>query len=417
MKLFSSLDPQDRRLLLICLTTVAVLAVVTGVFARNQNRDDNPMPSSYLTGRHGARAAYEMLEASGYTIERWEQPLSDLAVRADAGTVVILAEPILLGSDNTKAIDEIVKRGGRVLATGMIGGQIVPDGETQPSKQVQMAACKLAPEGLAPLAASGDVWMQPALGWKLSSPRYHVDYTCAGQPAVVEYSKGAGHVIWWASSTPLENGSIARDGNLALLLNSIGGREGRHVYWDESLHGEATSLGFHARGAALNLLLIGLGGLGLLTIFSFSRRSGPVRDLPPPRRASPIEFLQALGSLYAKAGASATAVNLAYGRFRRKMGELCGRNGMQMSAEELCAVLRRRFPQASEELEADLAACEDASLDDKLIPKRALALVQMLSRHAALLTAAARTSGPDAGRSFRMSTKNGAETPAKSGSR
>jgi hypothetical protein len=33
------------------------------------------------------------LEANGCSLERWEQPLSDLAARADAGTVVILAEP------------------------------------------------------------------------------------------------------------------------------------------------------------------------------------------------------------------------------------------------------------------------------------------------------------------------------------
>ena len=51
------------------------------------------MPSSYLTGKHGARAAYEMLQASGYNVQRWEQPLSDLAERADAQTVVIFAEP------------------------------------------------------------------------------------------------------------------------------------------------------------------------------------------------------------------------------------------------------------------------------------------------------------------------------------
>lgn len=417
MTLFSSLDPRDRKLLTICLATVVVLAIVTAVFARDQNRDDNPIPSSYLTGRHGARAAYETLEASGYTVERWEQPLSDLAGRADAGTVVIFAEPLLNSGGSSKAVEEILKRGGRVLATGMVGGQLVPDGAAMPSGQFQMSSCKLAPEGLAPLAASGDVWMQPAMVWKLSSPRYHVDYACAGQPAVVEYNVGAGKVVWWASSTPLENGSIGRDGDLALFLSSLGARDGHHFYWDESLHGEGTSQWFYARGTALNLLLAGLGVLGLLAIFSFSRRSGPVRDLPRPPRASPIEFLQALGSLYAKAGASATAVSLAYGRFRRKMGELCGLNGMQMNAAELSAALRRRFPQAGQDLEADLAACEEAGMNDKLIPKRALALVQTLNRHATLLTAAARANRPGAQRSERASTGKVNVIPADGGSR
>jgi hypothetical protein len=63
---------------------------------------------------------------------------------------------------------------------------------------------------------------------------------------------------------------------------------------------------------------------------------------------------------------------------------------MQLNSQELGVALRRRFPQAGQELEADLAACEEAGVDDRLIPKRALALVQALGRHSALLAAAAR---------------------------
>jgi MoxR-like ATPase len=42
---------------------------------------------------------------------------------------------------------------------------------------------------------------------------------------VVEYAREKGHVVWWASSTPLENGSLARAHDLDLLLNSLGTRE------------------------------------------------------------------------------------------------------------------------------------------------------------------------------------------------
>jgi hypothetical protein len=114
-----------------------------------------------------------------------------------------------------------------------------------------------------------------------------------------------------------------------------------------------------------------------------------VRDLPAPVRATPVEFLEALGSLYAEAGASATVVEIAYERFRRRMGDLCGLKGTQLNAEELAGALRRRFPQAGAELEKDLADCAEAVKDDKLPPKRALALVQALSRHSEALLAAA----------------------------
>jgi hypothetical protein len=390
MKLLPSLDAKDRRLLIGCMTAVIVLALVTAFLSRNENDDNNTVPSSYLTGKHGARAAYELLKASGYNVQRWEQPLSDLAERADTRTVVIFAEPDQgdLAPEDLKAVREIVTKGGRVVVTGWSGGMIAPNGSAQPPSQFQVA-CKLTPQGLDPLADSGEVWMVPEASWGFDRPLDRVQYNCSGKPAVVEYSENKGEVIWWASSTPLENGTINRAENLNLFLNSLGPREGHDFYWDESLHGETRTEWFYASGPAIWLLRCALVGIGLLILFSFSRRRGPVRDLPAPVRATPVEFLEALGSLYAEARASATAVDLAYERFRRRMGDLCGLKGAKMSAEELAAALRRRFPKAAPELEKDLADCEAAAKNDKLTPKNALVLVQVLNRHSELLTAAA----------------------------
>jgi hypothetical protein len=394
MKLFTSLDAKDRRLLIGCLVAVLVLAFLTAFFSRNENSDDSTVPSSYLTGKHGARAAYELLAASGYTVERWEQPLSDLAQRADAQTVVILAEPdpADIAEEDLKAVRDIVAGGGRVLVTGWEGGRLVPDGDAQPPTQFEVA-CKLTPQDLDSLAGSGEVWMVPEAGWGFDRPLYRVQYNCSGAPAVVEYAHGKGEIVWWASSTPLENGSIGRANNLNLFLNALGSRADQHIYWDESLHGETRTEWFYANGPAMWMLRAGLLAIALLILFSFSRRRGPVRDLPAPVRATPVEFLEALGSLYAEAHASSTAVELAYERFRRKMGDLCGLKGAKMDAEELSLALRRRFPQAAPDLEKDLADCEAAATNDKLQPKNALALVQALSRHSELLIAVARA-GP-----------------------
>jgi hypothetical protein len=388
MTFLASLDPKDRKLLLICMSVVVVLAAAMAFFGRNQNSDDNTVPSSYLTGRHGARAAFELLRGSGYNVERWEDRLGNLAAQADAQTVVILAEPIFTSPNDAKAVREIVERGGRVLLTGLMGGALAPGGNVRASLQFQ-AACRLTPQGLDPLAGSGEVWLVPEASWGSERPSARVQYNCLGAPAVVEYGMGKGHVVWWASSTPLENGSIARANDLNLFLNALGPRDGHHFYWDESLHGEVHSIWFFARGPALYLLFGGFIGIALLIVFSFSRRRGPLRNLPQPVRATPVEFLEALGSLYAEAGASVTAVELALERFRRKMGDLCGLKGSKMSAEDLAAALRRRFPQVGSDLEKDLADCEEAVRDDQLLPKRALALVQALSRHSEALVAAA----------------------------
>jgi hypothetical protein len=233
--------------------------------------------------------------------------------------------------------------------------------------------------------------MVPEATWQVGKPSDRVQYSCAGQPAVVEYDWGNGHVVWWASSTPLENGSLARAQDLELLLNSLGKRDGHRFYWDESLHGDIRSSWSYAAGPAMNLLRFGLPVLGMLVLFSFSRRSGPVRELPPPVRATPIEFLEALGSLYRNAGAASAAVSVAWERFRRQALRLCGMLPHRIEAAELAAVLRRRFPSAEPSLEADLAACEEAAGNEALQPRQALRLVQLLDGHLEKLQAAAST--------------------------
>jgi len=390
MKFLSSLDAQDRRLLLWCLAIGTVLCVAIAFLLPGPNNNNNPLPSTYLSGQHGARAAYDTLLRSDYLIERWERPLPELAAAAGPDTVVIFAEPLTREPRDLKAVRQIIERGGRVLSTGFWGGFILPGEASGTPDTFSFAACKLEPEGLNPLAGSGEVWMVPEAGWQVGNPAFHIDYTCVGQPAVVEYDWGKGHVVWWASSTPLENGSLARAHDFDLLLNSIGPRQGHHFYWDESLHGEVRSTWSYAAGPAWTMLWIGLAVLGLLVVLSFSRRSGPVRELPAAVRATPIEFLDALGSLYRNAGAASTAVAIALERFRRQSLRLCGLRGKQMAAADLAEVLRRRFPQTDAALEADLAACEEAAWGETITPREALKLIQKLHAHQEDLVTAAK---------------------------
>ena len=393
MKLFPSLDAKDRRLLLWSLGIGLTLAILTGFLLPSGNDNDNPLPSTYLSGQHGARAAYETLLRSGYSLERWERPLSELAAAVGPDTVVIFAQPFTREEDDIKAVRQILERGGRVLSTGFFGGFILPGEAGDTPKEFNFAACQLEPEGLDSLSGSGEVWMRPEATWQAGNPAHRVEYSCAGQPAVVEYDWGKGHVVWWANSTPLENGSLARAHDLDLFLNSLGPREGHRFYWDESLHGEIRSNWSYAAGPALTILRFGLPALGLLVVLSFSRRSGPVRDLPAPARATPIEFLDALGSLYRNAGAASTAVAIAWERFRRHSLRLCGLRGTLMGASELAAAIRRRFPQADDSLETDLAACEEAAWGETVSSREALKLVQTLHARQEELIAAVKPGG------------------------
>ena len=61
-----------------------------------------------------------------------------------------------------------------------------------------------------------------------------------------------------------------------------------------------------------------------------------------------------------------------------------------MGAAELAAAIRRRFPQADADLEADLAACEEAAWGETIDPGEALKLIQKLHAHQEKLRAAAK---------------------------
>jgi hypothetical protein len=130
--------------------------------------------------------------------------------------------------------------------------------------------------------------------------------------------------------------------------------------------------------------------LALLIVFSLSRRSGPVRALPLPSRATPVEFIDALGSLYRGTGAASTAVAIAWERFCRRALALCGMRPRKIDAAELAAVLLSRFPSADAALETDLAACEEGARNEMIRPREALRLVQLLHHHLDRLQTAAK---------------------------
>jgi hypothetical protein len=261
---------------------------------------------------------------------------------------------------------------------------LLPGNEVTFSEAPSFAACEAQPDGLGPLSGNGPIWITPDAAWRETRSDVHTAYTCAGQPVVVEYPVGKGTAVWWASSTPLENGSIERGQDMELLLNSIGPPlpgQAQQIYWDESLHNPPPSEWDFVSGPVWPLLAFGALGLALLAILSFSRRSGPVRALPQAPRTTPIEFLDALGALYRSTGAAATALQIAWERFRSQSALLTGQRTSQLGATELAAAIERRFGAAAAGMQEDLLAAEEACWDESLKPRRALALIQALRRH------------------------------------
>ena len=381
----STLDKRDRQLVGIFLALVLLLLILVAVFTPKADDDRNPLPGSNLTTRHGAKAAYTLLQDSGYQVTRWELPLATLADRANPQTVLVLAQPTTQQMEDEHALRTILEKGGRVLVTGLAGGQMLP-GVSLSKPLLGSPLCQATPVGISPLATPGTISMLPEASWKFdglrSRPEFVADYECDGGAVVAEYPWAKGHIVWWANATPLENANIRKDQNLELLLNSIGPAtldgQPRQIFWDESLHGLGSSTWDFTSGPIWPLVQWGAAGLALLTILSYSRRSGPIRPLPEAPRTTPIEFADALGGLYKSAGASSTAVAIAWDRFRTTAAHLAGLRTVPTHPAELSQGLIRRFGPIAEPMAAVL---EDAALEcqtDALKPKRALALVQQL---------------------------------------
>ena len=124
MKLFPSLDQKDRRLLIGCLVAVLVLAFVTAFLSRNENSDDNPVPSIYT--RPAATARAPPLSCFRQAATPWSggnSRSSDLAARADGQTVVIFAEPTQadIAAEDLKAVRDIRRARGPCSGYRVVG--------------------------------------------------------------------------------------------------------------------------------------------------------------------------------------------------------------------------------------------------------------------------------------------------------
>ncbi len=193
-------------------------------------------------------------------------------------------------------------------------------------------------------------------------------------------------MIWWASATPLTNSGLRNDGNLRLLLASVGDTH-RTVYFDEFMHGINESPWTTTHGTPLAGIILQAAGVAALLLFSFARGSGPHRALVQPPRASPLEFVESMGALYAKAGASHVAIAAA----ERRLSEFLAHDGglpaetLRSGPAAIAAAVRTRFACDTTTLAADLEAARQAEYDAPR-PAATLALVRRLDQHIATLS-------------------------------
>lgn len=387
----------DRRIVLWLGGGVLLLILLTSVFAPVA-RDDDPTPTTYNSGTHGAKAAYLVLASLGYGVARSEQPLSAALDRADAPhTTVILAGPNAPGEESQKreyaAVERFLQRGGRVLSTGFRGAYFLPGGRTGEATQFINGLCHTSPEGHSVYAAAGSVDVYDSSPWNAMEPAVRVDGRCGNDAAVVHrtYPNG-GEMVWWSSSEPLSTRGIAQDSSLRLLLATVGpatGQGARRVLFDEFYHGVQASPSGYLSGLPLRSLMVQAGIVAALLLFSFSRRSGPVREPTLVPRTSPVEFAENMGALYERAGATEPATEAARRRMLHFLSAVCGlpNDVLRSDAATIAALVHSRFGVEAKPLQDALERAESARYA-RLRPREALLVVRAVDREIARLRAA-----------------------------
>jgi hypothetical protein len=378
----AQLSAGDRKILAVAGGVFLVLVAGALIFGSPESPESR-VPSTYSASSEGAEAAYLLLKETGYRVERWEKPPT--ALPAEKHTVLILAEPRKFPDEKQRAaLAAFLEGGGRIIATGPWADLFLPEGFSQfdPVEDLTWREFRaLAPSPIT--RAAQTVTLEPQAHWSRQASALAL-YGDDSKAVVVEYAYGQGEILWWASATPLSNAGLREAANLEFFLACLGEKESAHILWDEYFHGYRAA-GAEEKGHPLLKALFGQFALfALAVLFTFSRRSGPLRAVPEATRLSPLEFVDTLGGLYQQARAAPVAVDVYYQRFRYWIIRRLGLAG-EATPEDLDRAVRERWNLQDQQFRAVLEAAASARYRQDLSAGEALELVRAMYAYAVKL--------------------------------
>ena len=360
---------------------VIVLAALAAELS-TKNKEGEGAPSNYSGLRRGGKAAFLLLEQSGYTAQRWERPPQELPNQASDAVLIIAGPEGFPSEEERGGLSRFLLNGGRVLLAGTMPQWFVPRSSASAGEmRIGYAECK--PVAPTRLTRGGPITQDQKLAWDSADDTALAHYADEeGKSVVVSYRVGKGEVIWWASPVPLINSGITTKGNLELFLNSIGER--RRVLWDEYYHGHQAFALFRGSTAALKWAGLQAALLAGVLLITFSRRNGPIFPLIQDSHLSPFEFVETLGSVFHRAQSTQVAVEIASGRFRQLAVRRLGLRG-NARPEDLVRAMRNRGFAVTPEIEATVQSSDDAATNVDLSEQAAIKLVRNLNQAAALV--------------------------------
>lgn len=374
---------RSRSVTITIVLAAAVAALALGVDVVAPPQPAWPAGSSYSTASDGTAAAFRTLSALGYHVVRSADPLTSLA-EPPASTLLVLAQPVEGPSEqDRRALRTFVAAGGTVLTTGCGGASFLGAGTA--AEEDPFAAERTYHAALLSPLTVGAPAITIAAGCSSGGlgagflPLY-----IAGGLAGARYVRaGAGTEVWLSSDTPLTNAAIASERNLDLLLN-VAGVSGRTVIWGEYYHGQRRSLWSFTAGTPLRWACAQVALLLGIAAATYARRRMPVRARSSETRTSPLEFVETMASLYARAPSAADAVAVACARLRRLLFAATGQTP-NATDDALAMAAASRLRTTPAELAALLESARAAASQSSTTADEALPLVRKMQALAAAI--------------------------------
>jgi hypothetical protein len=325
-----------RRYLLLYALIFVALGVVIAVAARREAREGAPpVPSTYILGPEGYRAAWRLLELSGVPVRRHLAPLDDLP--GGQGNLLIVAAPRARPVTELEAnsLRAWISSGNSLLWLTAQGDPLTYDpdvtGRRRVLESVREAEARLewalgvsldpgdpkredpeplerylpAVPGTALTENVDQVYVGPCMDLGIAGQGWDpVAGTLQGVSIQVR-RLGSGRI--WLVPTPhlLDNRSLERADNVALLRNVVREELGRGgvVLFDEYHHGYTPSpLAAVPRAPAFRAFLFQGALLLGLYLWARGRRFGPPVPLERDERRPAVEYLHAMAAILRRGG-------------------------------------------------------------------------------------------------------------------
>jgi hypothetical protein len=367
--------PGGSRDLIVVLVAAALMLLVAGATAVIAPPDEGIglRGSSLSSGSAGAKAGFLLLRQLGYVVQRTFDPMVSLEANPATDLLVLMAPQQPPSHLDVVALTRFVERGGVVIVAereqwlpSLTRGAVRHSMATTPTAVLASPLALGAPRiRMDHVAAAGE-----------PQPPFTTIYADARGAAVVAGRIGRGRAIYWSSALPATNAAIDEPGHVELLVDAIGPPLDRRVLWDEHYHGHRRTAWSYASGTPLPAALAQLGVIGLAAFLTVSFRRRPLRAVPDPPRTAPLEFVDTMGGLYERAGATTTAVTVALAHLRRR---LIAVSGLPADADDasLARTAAGRAGLSPEALTALLTRARDAARGP-LSASAALAVVRAL---------------------------------------